>query len=109
MDADAVGEGAKRGAMRSFVPITVDLPFAPTPARYFWVRWPLSATEPERARPMPSRIDFLPTAMTSFGRSFALVFTMNSATARVRPGTSGKASKVAAFCAMVMAFPRCVL
>src|SRR5579863_4158829 len=51
---------------------------------------PLSAREPASASPNPSRIDFLPSAITSAGMSSYFVRTTNSATYLVRPRVLGK-------------------
>src|SRR5205085_7519067 len=51
---------------------------------------PDSASEPARARPNPSRIDFFPRARTSDGMFSYFVFSTNCATYFVRPVVSRK-------------------
>src|ERR1700674_435356 len=51
---------------------------------------PLSAREPANANPRPSRIDFLPKSITSWGRSSYFESRTNWPTYFVRPGVWGK-------------------
>src|SRR4051812_840614 len=48
--------------------------------------------DPASARPKPSRMDFLPSSMTSGGMSEYFVPTMNSATDFVSPGAFGNSA-----------------
>ena len=70
MDADAVGEG--REARRDLAACCRSRWTGPAPrlrsARCRRTSSPLFATEPDSARPRPSRIDFLPRATTSGGK-----------------------------------------
>src|SRR5262249_61359083 len=56
---------------------------------YCRISGPIGETEPARARPKPSRMDFFPNAKTPSGMSRYFVFAMNSETYFVRPGTFG--------------------
>src|SRR5690242_4997835 len=57
---------------------------------YLRLMGPDSATEPARARPKPSRIDFFPRTRTSGGMSSYFVFRTNCPMYFVRPVASGK-------------------
>src|SRR5215467_9913597 len=61
----------------------------PNDCTYFCTSGPIADTEPASARPKPSRIDFLPSSITSAGMSSYFVPTMNSATDLVSPGDLG--------------------
>src|SRR5436309_14803268 len=56
---------------------------------YWRISGPIGETEPARARPKPSRMDFRPNASTSSGMSWYFVLTMKSQTYFVSPGTFG--------------------
>src|SRR5579862_4314905 len=55
----------------------------------------MTEAEPARARPRPSRMDFLPSAMTSAGMSAYFVPTTNSLTCLVRSGALGNSLRSA--------------
>src|ERR1041385_4081972 len=78
---------AKRAGTFKAVPMTLDFDSdelnEPT---YFRTNGPISETEPARARPRPSRMDFRPSSKTSGGISSYFVLTMKSATYFVSPG-----------------------
>src|SRR5579859_434561 len=73
------------------VPIIVDFPRQPpdcsTNLREIG---PLSAREPAKANPSPSKMDFLPSSITLAGMSSYFVPTTKSPTYFVRPGDLGK-------------------
>src|ERR1700730_18207414 len=81
---------AKRGDVFIAVPITVALPLPPHCSIYFREIGPLSAREPAKANPKPSRIDFLPRSMTSAGIFAYLGSRTNCPTYCVNPGVLGK-------------------
>src|SRR6185503_17899374 len=75
------------------VPMTLAFAGAvPSDCTYWRASGAIADTEPANARPNPSRIDFLPSSMTSGGMSLYLVPTMNSATDFVRPGALGNSA-----------------
>src|SRR5258706_16375455 len=80
-----LAKAAKRGAILRWVPITVAGP-APRLRSEKCRRTssPQCVAPPDSARPSPSRIDFLPSATTSAGRSPGRALQINSATYRVR-------------------------
>src|ERR1700739_2594743 len=70
----------------------------PNDCTYFRAIGPITDTEPASESPKPSRMDFLPSSMTSAGISSYLKLTANSATDFVRPdafGNSGAAGRAA--------------
>src|ERR1700693_1902914 len=83
---------AKRGDVFIAVPNTVALPLPPHCSIYFREIGPLSAREPAKASPKPSRIDFLPSSMTSAGIFSYLVCRTNCPTYCVNPGVFGKST-----------------
>src|SRR5262249_55044742 len=64
---------------------------SPSDCTYARLSRPVSATEPERASPSPSRIDFLPRSITSSGISRNVVLIMKAATSWVMPSGFGGA------------------
>src|ERR1700688_3260038 len=94
---------AKRGDVFIAVPITVALPLPPHCSIYFREIGPLSAREPAKASPKPSRIDFLPSSMTSAGIFSYLVCRTNCPTYCVSPGVFGKSTTETAFLASARA------
>src|SRR3982074_3728067 len=60
---------------------------------YFRQRTPVSALEPAKAKPKPSRMDFFPNSITSFGIESKPVSTINFPTYLVTPLTSRKLSR----------------
>ena len=62
----------------------------PKPFMYCWTSAAVSPFDPLRASPSPSRIDFLPSSIVSFGMSDNCVWTTNSATRAVSFSTFGK-------------------
>src|ERR1700737_1412842 len=83
---------AKRGDVFIAVPITVALALPPHCSIYFREIGPLSAREPAKASPKPSRMDFLPSSMTSAGILSYLVCRTNCPTYCVNPGAFGKST-----------------
>src|SRR5579863_515488 len=84
----------KKAANRgwAFIPVPITLArSSPNPKDCAYLRaiGPIPDAEPASASPNPSRIDFLPSSITSAGMSSYFVFTMNSATDLVRPGAFG--------------------
>src|SRR4029077_5591444 len=59
---------------------------------YFRAIGPITDADPASAKPKPSRIDFLPSSITSAGISSYFVWTMNSATDLVSPGAFGNSA-----------------
>src|SRR5271168_5120033 len=57
---------------------------------------PMLEADPASARPNPSKIVFLPTAITFSGMSSYFTFTINSETYLVSPGAAGKSPVAAA-------------
>src|ERR1700722_6701836 len=94
---------AKRGDVFIAVPITAAFGLAPHCSIYLREIGPLSAREPAKARPKPSRIDFLPSSMTSAGIFSYLVCRTNCPTYRVSPGVFGKSLTETAFAASARA------
>src|ERR1700686_1021861 len=90
---------AKRGDVFMAVPITVALPLPPHCSIYFREIGPLSAREPAKASPKPSRMDFFPKSMTSVGIFSYLVCRTNCPTYCVNPGVFGKSMAGAAIAA----------
>src|SRR4029077_2844328 len=95
-----LARAAKRGWTFIFVPMTLEFPpQEPSDSMYCRRRGPAGEADPASARPNPSKIVFLPSAITFSGMSSYFVFTINSETYLVRPGAlanssagSGKAS-----------------
>src|SRR5260370_27465835 len=84
-------KAAKRGEVFFEEPMMEDFPpQIPSCSRYARQIIPVCARDPASARPNPSRIDFLPSSMTSPGISSYLVETTNLPTYSVRPGALGK-------------------
>src|ERR1700738_652443 len=83
---------AKRGDVLIAVPITVALALPPHCSIYFREIGPLSAREPAKASPKPSRMDFLPSSMTSTGIFSYLVCRTNCPTYSVNPGVFGEST-----------------
>src|SRR6202047_2426270 len=83
---------AKRGEVFIAVPITVALPLPPHCSIYFREIGPLSAREPANASPKPSRMDFLPSSISSAGIFSYLVCRTNCPTYCVSPGVFGKSA-----------------
>src|SRR5260370_8228886 len=85
-----LGKDEKRGGSLVLVPITVE-PRSGRPrlAAYSRNSFPFSARAPAKASPKPSRMDFLPSSITSAGRSENFVFRTNSTTYFVSPGICG--------------------
>src|ERR1700675_1008088 len=83
---------AKRADVFIAVPITVALPLPPHCSIYFREIGPLSACEPAKASPKPSRMDFLPSSMTKAGILSYLVCRTNCPTYWVNPGVFGKST-----------------
>src|ERR1700719_3655184 len=81
---------AKRGDVFIAVPITVALPLPPHCSIYSREIGPLSAHEPAKANPKPSKIDFLLSSMTSAGIFSDFVCRTNCPTYWVNPGVFGK-------------------
>src|ERR1700693_1340787 len=81
---------AKRAEVFCAVPMTVATPLQP-PDRSTNLRemGPLSAREPAKARPNPSRMDFLPSSITSDGMFSYRVSSTKFPTYFVRPGVLG--------------------
>src|SRR5258708_7341113 len=86
-------KAAKRGS--AFIPVPITLArISPNPkvsASFRAIR-PITDADPGSAKPKPSRIDFLPSSITSGGISSYFVLTMNSATDLVRPGAFGNSA-----------------
>src|SRR6266851_8515859 len=86
-------KAAKRGC--AFIPVPITLArISPSPkvSAYFRAIGPITDADPASAKPNPSRIDFLPSSITSGGISSYFVLTMNSATDLVRPGAFGNST-----------------
>src|SRR5260370_24782466 len=84
---------AKRGEVFCAEPMMVAFPLhTPICSTYLREIEPLSAREPARANPRPSRIDFLPSSITCSGISSYVVVVTNLPTYSVRPGVWGKAA-----------------
>src|SRR5438094_8951846 len=86
-----LARAAKR--VGTFIPVPTMLDFEPGATNFstYWrISGPIGETEPARARPKPSRMDFLPNANTSSGMSRYFVLAMNSETYFVSPGTFGR-------------------
>src|SRR5579864_1397672 len=82
---------ANRAEVLCAVPTIVALPAqAPDCSTNFREIGPLSAREPARAKPNPSRMDFLPSSITLSGMSSYFVLITKSPTCLVRPGVFGK-------------------
>src|ERR1700722_342986 len=88
---------AKRGDVFIAVPITVAFSLAPHCSIYLREIGPLSAREPAKASPKPSRMDFLPSSITSVGIFSYLVCRTNCPTYCVSPGVFGKSTTETAF------------
>jgi hypothetical protein len=79
-----LAKAAKRGATFRELPMIVAGPsFKPRSSRWRRTYSPDFATEPDNARPRPSRIDFLPSETTSAGMSAKRVLQTKAATWRV--------------------------
>src|SRR5580693_3513555 len=73
--------------------MTLELPpHGPSDSMYCRMRGPAVEADPASARPNPSRIVFLPRAITFSGMSSYFVFTINSETYLVSPGALGNSS-----------------
>src|SRR5437588_152511 len=82
---------AKRGEAFLEEPMRVAFPSQiPRCSRYCPQIVPVCARDPASAKPNPSRIDFLPSSMTSSGISSYFVEARNLPTYSVKPGTLGK-------------------
>src|SRR4029077_11580229 len=64
----------------------------PNDSAYFLAIGPITDADPASDKPNPSRIDFLPSSITSGGISSYFVLTINSATDLVRPGAFGNSA-----------------
>src|ERR1700686_1914894 len=71
-------------------------PHTPICCRYSRHMAPVSARDPAKANPNPSRIDFLPSSITSGGMSAYFVVATKRPTYSVRPGVLGKSLAEAA-------------
>src|SRR6266699_5803537 len=81
---------AKRGEVFMEEPMIEDFPSQiPRCPRYSRQMDPVCARDPANARPKPSRMDFLPSSMTSSGISSYLVEATNWPTYSVKPGALG--------------------
>src|ERR1700688_5330229 len=88
-----LASAAKRGCIFILVRITVKSPpQGPSDSIYFRMTGPAVEAEPASARPNPSRIVFLPRAITLSGMSSYFVLTINSETYFVSPGALGNSS-----------------
>src|SRR5450759_1805996 len=86
-------KAAKRGW--AFIPVPITLArISPDPkdSTYFRAIGPITDADPASAKPKPSRIDFLPSSITSAGMSSYFVLTINSATDLVSPGAFGNSA-----------------
>src|SRR6266481_7710025 len=84
---------AKRGEVFCAEPMMVAfLLHTPICSTYLREMEPLSAREPARANPRPSRIDFLPSSITCSGISSYVVVVTNRPTYSVRPFVLGKSA-----------------
>src|SRR5713226_9574836 len=82
---------AKRGEVFFEEPMMDDFPSQiPSCSRYSRQIVPVCARDPASARPRPSRMDFLPSSMTSSGISSYFVEATNLPTYSVKPGALGK-------------------
>src|SRR5580693_1700451 len=87
---------ARRGC--AFMPVPMMLArisLEPNDSTYFRARGDIPDADPASANPKPSRIDFLPSSITSGGMSSYFVLTMNSATDLVSPGAFGNSAGAA--------------
>src|SRR5580692_11204203 len=93
----AFANAANRAGALSEEPIIVAplVWVSPVDSRYLRVIAPVSATDPAKARPMPSRIDLRARSRTDAGISAERVLTMNAPTYAVAAGCL--ASAAAAF------------
>src|SRR4051812_7221946 len=82
------------GALMAEPRIVAPLLDSPRAVTYARLNLPVSATEPQSASPKPSRIDFLPSSMTSSGTFRYTVLQMNVAISSVKPSILGKAPGV---------------
>src|ERR1700722_17521283 len=88
-----LASAAKRGCTFIFVPITEELPpQGPSDSMYCRIRGPAVEADSASASPNPSKIVFLPRAITFSGMSSYFVLTMNSETYLVSPGDLGNSS-----------------
>src|SRR5260370_5530348 len=84
-------KAAKRGEVFFEEPMMEDFPpQIPSCSRYARQIVPVCDRDPASAKPNPSRIDFLPSSMTSPGISSYFVEATNLPTYSVRPGALGK-------------------
>src|SRR5712671_7470725 len=84
-------KAAKRGEVFFEEPIMVAFPpETPRCSTYSLQIGPVCARDPASANPKPSRMDFLPSSMTSSGISAYFVEATNLATYSVRPAALGK-------------------
>ena len=88
-----LARAAKRGCTFIFVPMMLELPpHGPSDSMYCRMRGPAVEADPASAKPNPSRIVFLPSAITLSGMSSYFVFTINSETYLVSPGALANSS-----------------
>src|SRR5580693_327628 len=86
-------KAARRGWAFIPVPITLArISLAPNDSAYFRAIGPITEADPASAKPKPSRIDFLPSSITSAGMSSYFELTINSATDLVSPGALGNSA-----------------
>src|SRR5882724_3938111 len=84
-------KAAKRGEVFFEEPMMVAFPpQTPRCSTYSRQIGPVCARDPASARPKPSRMDFLPSSMTSPGMSSYFVEATNLPTYSVKPGALGK-------------------
>src|SRR5580704_1506231 len=92
---------AKRAEVFCAVPMIVARPLqAPDRSTNLREMGPLSAREPAKARPNPSRMDFLPSSMTSGGMFSYCVCRTKFPTYFVRPGVLGNSPCPGLFAAL---------
>src|SRR5260370_34299884 len=87
-------KAAKRGW--AFIPVPITLArISPNPkdSAYFRAIGPITDADPASANPNPSKIDFLPSSITSGGIPSYFVLTINSATDLVSPGALGNSAR----------------
>src|ERR1700688_4938085 len=86
-------KAARRGWAFIPVPITLArISTNPKDSAYFRAIAPITEADPASAKPKPSKIDFLPSSITSAGMSSYFKLTMNSATDLVSPGAFGNSA-----------------
>ena len=88
-----LASAAKRGWTFIFVPMMLEFPpQGPSDSMYCRMIGPAVEADPASARPNPSKIVFLPRAITFSGMSSYFVFTINSETYLVSPGALANSS-----------------